>query len=275
MIVLRHEERIPPVPLGKIGRKRAGTSAQSANFDVGGEEALRVGGDVAIELGSRFRGEEKRQRKRQHGSTRGDPAGVLEGLAAQRLAADQRARRLGKAGRTLGHSFAEEGERARIARPTAESMVEQMADAARYLLSVEPGTLDHLKEARVFLEAGLARLAAERADAAGLALLRQRLDEHREASLDDFLQRDIAFHQQIAAMSGNPIFPAIVEGMLTWLGDYYRSLVRAQGVESLTLREHQRIYDAIAAGNAAEAAQAMADHLNRASDLYRPLTGEA
>ena len=76
-------------------------------------------------------------------------------------------------------------------------------------------------------------------------------------------------------MSGNPIFPAIVEGMLTWLGDYYHSLVRAQGVESLTLHEHQRIYDAIAAGNAAEAAQAMADHLNRASDLYRPLTGGA
>ena len=167
------------------------------------------------------------------------------------------------------------GERARIARPTAESMVEQMADAARYLLSVEPRTLEHLKEARVFLEAGLAKLAAERADAAGLALLRQRLDEHCEASLDDFLRRDIAFHRQIAAMSGNPIFPAIVEGMLTWLGDYYHSLVRAQGVESLTLHEHQRIYDAIAAGNAAEAAQAMADHLNRASDLYRPLTGGA
>jgi DNA-binding FadR family transcriptional regulator len=167
------------------------------------------------------------------------------------------------------------GERARIARPTAESMVEQMADAARYLLSVEPRTLEHLKEARVFLEAGLAKLAAERVDAAGLACLRQRLDEHREASLDEFLKRDIAFHRQIAAMSGNPIFPAIVEGMLTWLGDYYHSLVRAQGVESLTLHEHQRIYDAIAAGNAAEAAQAMADHLNRASDLYRPLTGGA
>lgn len=167
------------------------------------------------------------------------------------------------------------GERARIARPTAESMVEQMADAARYLLSVEPGTLDHLKEARVFLEAGLAKIAAERADAAGLARLRQRLDEHREASLDDFLMRDIAFHRQIAAMSGNPIFPAVVEGMLTWLGDYYHTLVRAQGAESLTLREHQRIYDAIAARDAAGAAQAMADHLNRASDLYRPLTGEA
>lgn len=165
------------------------------------------------------------------------------------------------------------GERARVARPTAERMVEQMTDAARYLLGVEPRTLDHLKEARAFLETGLARLAAARADAAGLAALRQRLDEHRESSLDDFLRRDIAFHRQIAAMSGNPIFPAVVEGMLIWLGDSYRSLVRAQGVESVTLHEHQRIYDAIAAGDAEEAARAMADHLSRASALYRPPDG--
>ncbi|WP_197280879.1 transcriptional regulator NanR [Bosea vaviloviae] len=161
------------------------------------------------------------------------------------------------------------GERARMLLPTAHAVVEQMTGAARYLLSVEPRTLDHLKEARVLLEAGVARLAAQRADAQGLALLRQRLDEHRQASLDDFLQRDIAFHRQIAAMSGNPVFPAAVEGMLAWLGAYYRSLVRAPGAESLTLQEHQRIHDAIAAGQPDAAAQAMTDHLNRANALYR------
>ena len=161
------------------------------------------------------------------------------------------------------------GERARVLLPTAQAMVGQMTSAARYLLSVEPRSLDHLKEARILLEAGVARLAAQRADAAGLALLRQRLDEHRAANLDDFLQRDIAFHRLIAAMSGNPVFPAAVEGMLAWLGTYYRSLVRAPGAESLTLQEHQRIYDAIGAGQADEAAQAMSDHLNRANALYR------
>lgn len=163
------------------------------------------------------------------------------------------------------------GERARVLLPTAQAMVGQMTDAARYLLSVDPQTIDHLKEARVLLEAGVARLAAERADEAGLAVLRERLEEHRQASLDDFLARDIAFHRQIAVMSGNPVFPAAVEGMLAWLGTYYHSLVRAHGAETLTLQEHQRIYDAIAAGQPDEAAQAMSDHLNRASALYRRL----
>ncbi|HEV7261173.1 MAG TPA: transcriptional regulator NanR [Bosea sp. (in: a-proteobacteria)] len=161
------------------------------------------------------------------------------------------------------------GERARVLLPTAEAMVGQMAEAARYLLSVEPRTLEHLKEARILLEAGVARLAAQRVDADALALLRARLDDHRQASLDDFLRSDIAFHRQIAVMSGNPVFPAIVEAMLTWLGAYYRTLVRAPGAERLTLQEHQRIYDAIAAGDADEAAQAMSDHLNRANALYR------
>lgn len=164
------------------------------------------------------------------------------------------------------------GERARVLLPTAQAMVGQMSEAARYLLSVEPRTIDHLKEARVLLEAGVARLAAERADAAGLTVLRQRLDEHRKAGLDDFLERDIAFHRQIAVMSGNPVFPAVVEGMLAWLGTYYHSLVRAHGAETLTLQEHQRIYDAIAAGQPDEAAQAMSDHLNRANALYRRLS---
>lgn len=165
------------------------------------------------------------------------------------------------------------GERARVVLPTAETMVGRIGDAARYLLSVEPRTLDDLKDARVFLEAGLARLAAERADAAGLALLAQRLQEHRAAGLDDFVSCDIAFHRQIAGMSGNPIFPAMVEGMLTWLGAHHRMLVRARGAETVTLAEHQRIHDAIAARDPDAAGRAMADHLNRASALYGPLAG--
>jgi len=167
------------------------------------------------------------------------------------------------------------GERARVVLPTAETMLGQMGDAARYLLNVEPDTLGHLKETRIFLEAGLARLAAQRADADSLARLRAALDAHRSASLDDFLQRDIAFHREIAAMSGNPIFPAVVEGMLTWLGAYYRILVRATGAEAVTLGEHERIYAAIAAGDAEAASLAMTDHLNRASALYRAPTQAA
>ena len=57
--------------------------------------------------------------------------------------------------------------------------------------------------------------------------------------------------------------------MFNWASGYYQTIVRAPGAESLTLFEHQRIINAIAQGDADAAAQAMSDHLNRASDLYR------
>ena len=130
--------------------------------------------------------------------------------------------------------------------------------------------LVYLKEARLFLETGLARMAAERATDADVARLRQRLAEHGDAmlELDQFLPCDMAFHREIALISGNPIFPAIVEGLFNWASEYYQTIVRAPGVASLTLAEHQRIVEAIAAHDADGAALAMHDHLTRANALY-------
>ncbi len=163
------------------------------------------------------------------------------------------------------------GERARVLLPTADSLIGQIGSGTRHLLSMQPDTLEHLKDARLFLEVGMARLAAERASDDDLARLRQRIDEHRQVlnQLDLFLERDMAFHREIARISGNPIFPAIVEATFRWASEYYKSIVRAPGAESVTLAEHQRLLDAIAAHDPAAAERAMRDHLTRASDLYR------
>lgn len=163
------------------------------------------------------------------------------------------------------------GERARVVVPTAQLLISQIAGGARHLLQTQPGTLEHLREARVFLEAGLARMAAERATAEDIARLRLRLAEHRASmvNLEEFLSRDMAFHREIAVISGNVIFPAIVEAVFNWASEYSRSIVRAPGAEELTLAEHLRIVEAIAAHDPDAAARAMRDHLLRANDLYR------
>jgi DNA-binding FadR family transcriptional regulator len=97
------------------------------------------------------------------------------------------------------------------------------------------------------------------------------LEEHRAAlsAMDEFLQRDMLFHREIATIAGNPIFPAIVEALFNWASAYYQAIVRAPGAEHVTLAEHTRILDAIAAGDPAAAETAMRDHLLRASDLYQ------
>jgi GntR family transcriptional regulator, sialic acid-inducible nan operon repressor len=163
------------------------------------------------------------------------------------------------------------GERARVATPTARLLIDQIAGGAQHLLRIQPDMLGHLKEARVFLESGMARLAAEKAMPDDILKLRERLDEQRLAlgKADDFLAQDKAFHREIAAISGNPIYPTIVEALFNWASEYYRSIVHAPGLESLTLVEHERIFKAIADHEGAAAELAMRDHLTRANELYR------
>lgn len=168
------------------------------------------------------------------------------------------------------------GERARLVVPSAGTLIAQIQEGARHLLRSEPTSLNHLKDARLFLETGLARLAAERADQAGIERLWERVEEHRDAlkHLDEFLARDMAFHREISVLTGNPIFPALIEAMFGWLSSYYRSLVRAPGAEMLTIAEHEQIAAAIAAHDADAAGAAMRDHLTRANELYRRVVDE-
>jgi GntR family transcriptional regulator, sialic acid-inducible nan operon repressor len=167
------------------------------------------------------------------------------------------------------------GEKAKVVVPTAHLLIEQIAGGARHLLRVQPDTLEHLKQARLFLEVGMVRLAAERATAHDLACLRERQAQHRASMvhLDAFIKQDMMFHREIARISANPIYPAIVEALFTWAGSYYQSIVRAPGAEELTLTEHQLIIDAIALHDADRAEAAMRDHLTRANKLYLQAVG--
>lgn len=168
------------------------------------------------------------------------------------------------------------GERARVTIPTARDLIAQVASGARHLLQLQPDMLGHLKEARIFLEGGMARLAALNATPQDVVLLRRRIEEHRASlpRLEEFLARDMAFHREVARVSGNPIFPAIVEAIFQWASDYYRPLVRAPGAEQLTLEEHTRLVDAIEARDPVAAEQAINAHLTRSNELYRRIEAE-
>jgi DNA-binding FadR family transcriptional regulator len=163
------------------------------------------------------------------------------------------------------------GERARVVVPTAKGLIDQIAGGAAHLLRSQPDMLKHLKEARVFLETNIARKAAECATDEQMVLLQQKVQDQRDAisNLPEFILRDMEFHRTIAEISGNPIFPAIVQSLFLWANEFYQPMVRAPGVEELTLSEHQSIVDAICKHDGDAAADAMAAHLNRANDLYR------
>ena len=163
------------------------------------------------------------------------------------------------------------GERARVLRPTAQAVIGQVADAARHMLAAEPDALSHLIEARLFFEVGMVRIAAANRTDADIATLKQALAE-QEAAIEGparFLEKDMAFHRAIAAVSRNPIYVAISQSVFEWLGQYYVGLVRVRGAEHLTIAEHTEIYERIAAGDVDGAARAMSDHITRANAQYR------
>jgi GntR family transcriptional regulator, sialic acid-inducible nan operon repressor len=165
------------------------------------------------------------------------------------------------------------GGRTRIAEPSVRQAVEQMSLIARHVLTNSPASLEHLKDARLVYEKEMARLAAIRHTSAAIGELRARIAAQAAAldSAEAFMRCDGEFHREIARISGNPIFVAVSEALFGWLSHFHLSLVRAPGLEQLTLSEHTRIADAIEAGDPDDAALAMQEHLTRANNLYRQL----
>ena len=167
------------------------------------------------------------------------------------------------------------GERARVTLPTADAIIDQVSGAMVQLLGRAPGGLDQLKDARLLFETGLAQVAAQRATPEGVAALRAAQAACAQAQGDTprFVAADMAFHRQIAALSGNMLIRALSQGMLDWMTQFRGDLVTARGAEQLTLAEHARIADAIAARDPAGAAVARGEHLTRANGLYSALMG--
>ena len=197
---------------------------------------------------------------------------MMEGLGVGRPAIREAMQALERAGLIqIRH-----GERARVAEPSMVRMIDQMSDSMKHLLVHSAASLDNLKDARLTFELEMARRAAERHRAEDIAALTRTVDE-QEAAFGDaiaFRLLDGRFHREIAALSGNPIWPALSDALFRWLNDFHVDLVSVPGKERLTLAEHRGIIAAIGTGDPEAAAAAMRDHLTRANDLYRKPDGE-
>jgi DNA-binding FadR family transcriptional regulator len=165
---------------------------------------------------------------------------------------------------------------AKVTEPTAQSVLGQIAITVHHVLATSQENLTHLKETRTFFESGMARIAAARATADDIAALREIIARMEEsvAEFSAFMKHDIDFHRRIAAITGNPIYVAVSEALLTWLSRYHIGELRKVGREAQTLDEHRLIVDRIAAHDVEGAAAAMQVHQTRAADLYRSGSGE-
>lgn len=140
-------------------------------------------------------------------------------------------------------------------------------------------TLLELTEVRRLLEPVATGLAATRISADELAGVAGHLDAMRAARDDVELlnKHDVAFHQAVVSATGNQTLASLLEGISgrTVRARVWRGMVDGN-VADRTLAQHQEIYDALAAGDAALAQAAALIHVSTTEAwLRRHLTPAA
>lgn len=166
----------------------------------------------------------------------------------------------------------QQGQRPKFTRPTPGSIISQIDMAARHLLNASAKSLEHFKDVRHLFEVGIVRQAARNATEKDLARMKETLDlqeSYHKSNPDKFLDADIAFHIAIAEATENPIFVATSQAMLRWLKHFNPNIIRLDGKEHITLKEHRRIFECISAHDVDGATYAMTDHLNRTRGIFQ------
>lgn len=139
---------------------------------------------------------------------------------------------------------------------------------------VSPTDLLH---ARLLLEPTIAAEAARCAEPADIENLRQLIGGGRRATrLADCEQADCSFHQVLGQITSNPALIAVMNSLSGvrrhwgWQRSWDRSYRRLAAATFQTAHcdQHQRIVEAIAAGDEAAAAQAMTEHLQAIQEAF-------
>lgn len=131
-----------------------------------------------------------------------------------------------------------------------------------------PNTADRLRqltEARLLIEPGLARMAAERATATSLRALRQNQVRLTAAQTDEqSIEADLEFHRLIAMAAGNEICTLLLDS-LAELGRESRKTTLSAAGNAVAVDHHGQILAAIESRQPEKACAAMKMHLEAAA----------
>ncbi|GAA1870176.1 FadR/GntR family transcriptional regulator [Myceligenerans crystallogenes] len=135
------------------------------------------------------------------------------------------------------------------------------------------GVLDELTVVRAQLESAMARETATMRSRSELDALRDALEEMRTSLADTprFQAADVTFHETVMALSRNRLAESIARSLFERARESSRySIDVPAAIHEQTLREHEQIFDAIAAGSGDEAASSMLSHIVDAWTRRRP-----
>lgn len=130
---------------------------------------------------------------------------------------------------------------------------------------------------RSLLEAECARLAAERVDETGSALLRELLRKGWAAVAEDdereLVRANDALHMAIADLAGNTTLQELTKLLRRRSQWYFTPVSRTRATHAW--REHEQIVEAIVDGQPDAAAQHLRDHVDATRRVYRAVVRPA
>ncbi|HEY9054573.1 MAG TPA: FadR/GntR family transcriptional regulator [Rectinemataceae bacterium] len=121
-----------------------------------------------------------------------------------------------------------------------------------------------LIEARMVIEPGVARLAAQKADDEDIRRIAASLAEMEEIVLQGKvdIESELHFHRSIAEATRNPVMTRIIPVIMESIIKTYKDAPRTTDDHRQALGEHRKVYEAIAARDPELSFQAMHAHLD-------------
>jgi GntR family transcriptional regulator, sialic acid-inducible nan operon repressor len=162
------------------------------------------------------------------------------------------------------------GTRARVTSPSGKFLAGQAATLIRRMTATSEGH-EHMEQVRLLLEAGVAWQAARVATDEDITGLKAALDANAAAlgNIGLFIRTDVAFHAQLAVITRNPVFIGIYDAIVGWLIDQRTTTIHMPGADTLSVRDHTAIFEAVATRDPMRAFNEMIGHLRLISELYR------
>jgi Transcriptional regulators len=129
---------------------------------------------------------------------------------------------------------------------------------------VNPNMRLVLIEARIIIEPGVSRLAAQNADDDAIAAIGASVKEMEDIVFQNKvnIEAELSFHRSIAEATKNPVITRIIPIIMESITKTYKDAPRTTEDHRHALEEHRRIYQATASRDPEKSFQAMHQHLD-------------
>lgn len=151
-----------------------------------------------------------------------------------------------------------------VREPASEEVI---AQTFSMLMRRRAVTFWHLWQMRVLLETEVADSAAEHRTSTQLHTLRQTMlaMENPDATLEDLVDADMAFHQTLAQAANNPLLELIFQSVTGLMRASRKLTLNLSGAQR-ALIGHQQIFAAVERGDAEAARAMMREHLQNVKE---------